>query len=83
MNSTMQSLTSIVSAFGVCSGFYCDNWISGHAAANPTQPHMWTENWNGWFQHWGETVPHRPVEDTMFAVARFVMRGGTFHNYYM
>ncbi len=38
---------------------------------------------DGWFQHWGEAVPHRPVEDDAYAVARFVANGGTFHNYYM
>lgn len=28
-------------------------------------------------------MPHRPVEDNSFAVARFFQRGGSFHNYYM
>ena len=37
-----------------CNGYYCDNWIAQHAADFPNQPHMWTENWPGWFQHWGE-----------------------------
>ena len=35
------------------------------------------------FQNWGQAVPHRPVEDNAFAVARFFQRGGSFHNYYM
>jgi hypothetical protein len=35
------------------------------------------------FQNWGQPVPHRPVEDNAFAVARFFQRGGSFHNYYM
>ena len=30
-----------------CNGFYCDNWISKHAADFPNQPHMFTENWPG------------------------------------
>jgi beta-galactosidase GanA len=30
-----------------CNGFYCDQWISGHVARNPTQPNFWTEAWNG------------------------------------
>ena len=25
-----------------CNGYYCDNWISQHAADFPNQPHMWT-----------------------------------------
>lgn len=37
-----------------CNGYYCDHWIAQHAADFPNQPHMWTENWPGWFQHWGE-----------------------------
>jgi len=28
-------------------------------------------------------VPHRPVEDMAFAVARFIQKGGSFVNYYM
>ncbi|KAG6516156.1 hypothetical protein ZIOFF_026605 [Zingiber officinale] len=29
---------------------------------------MWTENWTGWFQDWGQSKPHRPVEDIAYAV---------------
>mmetsp|Transcript_27947 Transcript_27947/g.47203 ORF Transcript_27947/g.47203 Transcript_27947/m.47203 type:complete len:770 (+) Transcript_27947:44-2353(+) len=66
-----------------CNGYYCDNWIERHAAAFPSQPHMWTENWPGWYQKWGEAVPHRPSVDVTFAVARWFAKGGTFMNYYM
>eukprot|EP01034_Spumella_vulgaris_P022402 gene22402-28524_t len=66
-----------------CNGFYCDNWISSHAADFPNQPHMWTENWPGWFQNWGEPVPHRPAVDVAFSVARWFARGGSYMNYYM
>lgn len=66
-----------------CNGFYCDNWISGHAHDFPQQPHMWTENWPGWFQNWGEPIPHRPAVDVAFAVARWFARGGSYMNYYM
>jgi hypothetical protein len=44
---------------------------------------MWTENWPGWFQKWGEPVPHRPATDTAFGVARWFARGGSFLSYYM
>ncbi len=71
---------SIVNA---CNGFYCDNWISKHANDFPNQPHMWTENWPGWFQNWGEPIPHRPSVDVAFAVARWFARGGSYMNYYM
>ena len=66
-----------------CNGFYCDNWISSHAAAFPNQPHMFTENWPGWFQNWGEPIPHRPAVDIAFSVARWFARGGSYMNYYM
>lgn len=66
-----------------CNGFYCDNWISSHAQAFPNQPHMWTENWPGWFQNWGQPIPHRPSVDVAFAVARWFARGGSYMNYYM
>lgn len=66
-----------------CNGFYCDNWIAQHTSDFPDQPHMWTENWPGWFQNWGEPVPHRPAVDVAFSVARWFARGGSYMNYYM
>ncbi|KAK6930695.1 Glycoside hydrolase 35, catalytic domain [Dillenia turbinata] len=62
-----------------CNGFYCD----GFKPNSYSKPTLWTEDWNGWFAAWGGRVPHRPVEDIAFAVARFFQRGGSFHNYYM
>ncbi|OVA12079.1 D-galactoside/L-rhamnose binding SUEL lectin domain [Macleaya cordata] len=62
-----------------CNGFYCD----GFRPNSYKKPALWTEDWNGWYTTWGGTVPHRPVEDNAFAVARFFQRGGSFHNYYM
>jgi len=66
-----------------CNGYYCDNWISDHAAVAPNHPHLFTENWPGWFQKWGEAIPHRPATDVSFSVARWVLKGGSFMNYYM
>lgn len=66
-----------------CNGFYCDAWIANHTIRNPGQPHMWTENWNSWFQKYGDPKPLRPIYDDLYAIARFIMKGGTFHNYYM
>lgn len=71
------------SIVNTCNGFYCDNWISQHAAAFPSQPHMFTELWPGWFQNWGEPIPHRPAVDVAFSVARWFARGGSYVNYYM
>ncbi|TKY67244.1 Beta-galactosidase 8 [Spatholobus suberectus] len=62
-----------------CNGFYCDQFTPNSNA----KPKMWTENYSGWFLSFGDAVPHRPVEDLAFAVARFFQRGGTFQNYYM
>lgn len=31
----------------------------------------------------GTPVPHRPVQDMAFAVAKFIQKGGSFVNYYM
>ena len=31
----------------------------------------------------GIPVPHRPVEDLAYGVARFIQKGGSFVNYYM
>ena len=40
-------------------GYYADNWLAGHFASGRNQPGAWTENWPGWFQNWGDPVPHR------------------------
>ncbi|PWZ32291.1 Beta-galactosidase 3 [Zea mays] len=62
-----------------CNGFYCD----GFQPNSPTKPKIWTENWPGWFQTFGESNPHRPPEDVAFAVARFFEKGGSVQNYYV
>ncbi|WCJ32211.1 Beta-galactosidase [Euphorbia peplus] len=62
-----------------CNGYYCDQW---YPKSNST-PKVWTENWVGWFQNWGDRNPHRAAEDVAFAVARFFQLKGTVHNYYM
>uniref|UniRef100_A0ACD5Z5X0 Uncharacterized protein n=1 Tax=Avena sativa TaxID=4498 RepID=A0ACD5Z5X0_AVESA len=62
-----------------CNGFYCDYFTPN----NKNKPAMWTEAWTGWFTSFGGAVPHRPVEDMAFAVARFIQKGGSFVNYYM
>ncbi|XP_020214621.1 beta-galactosidase 8 isoform X1 [Cajanus cajan] len=62
-----------------CNGFYCDQFTPNTYA----KPKLWTESYTGWFLSFGDAVPHRPVEDIAFAVARFFQWGGTFQNYYM
>ena len=66
-----------------CNGFYCDSWIDQHETNFPNQPSLWTEDWSGWFYSWGQAKPARPAEDLAFAVARWIIRGGAHHNYYM
>ncbi|KAF7141367.1 hypothetical protein RHSIM_Rhsim06G0028100 [Rhododendron simsii] len=60
-------------------GFYCDTFSPN----KPYKPTMWTEAWTGWFTVFGGPIHKRPVADLAFAVARFIMRGGSFVNYYM
>ncbi|XP_020534473.1 beta-galactosidase 9 isoform X3 [Jatropha curcas] len=62
-----------------CNEYYCD----GYKPNSPKKPIIWTEDWDGWYASWGGNLPHRPVEDLAFAVARFFERGGSFQNYYM
>lgn len=62
-----------------CNAFYCD----GFRPNSYKKPAFWTEDWNGWYASWGGKLPHRPVRDNAFAVARFFQRGGSFQNYYM
>ncbi|XP_022015297.1 beta-galactosidase 5 [Helianthus annuus] len=63
-----------------CNGFYCDYFTPNNKETKPT---MWTEAWSGWFSDFGGPLPHRPVQDLAFAVARFIQKGGSFTNYYM
>ncbi|XP_050372236.1 LOW QUALITY PROTEIN: beta-galactosidase 9-like [Argentina anserina] len=67
------------SIIDACNGYYCD----GYKSNSHNKPILWTEDWDGWYASWGGRLPHRPVEDLAFAVARFFQRGGSFQNYYM
>ncbi|RHN65216.1 putative beta-galactosidase [Medicago truncatula] len=62
-----------------CNGYYCDTFKPN----NPKSPKIFTENWVGWFQKWGERRPHRTAEDSAFSVARFFQNGGALQNYYL
>nr|GMD12866.1 beta-galactosidase-like [Ipomoea batatas] len=35
------------------------------------------------FTEFGGPVPYRPAEDLAYSVAKFIMKGGSFINYYM
>ncbi|KAI0508070.1 hypothetical protein KFK09_014204 [Dendrobium nobile] len=60
-------------------GFYGDYFSPNQ----PYKPTMFTEAWTGWFTGFGGPVPHRPVEDLAFSIAKFIQKGGSFANYYM
>lgn len=64
-----------------CNGMYCGDTFVGPNSNK--KPRMWTEAWTAWFQVFGGSKPHRPVEDIAYAVARFFAKNGTFVNYYM
>ncbi|KAJ3299732.1 Beta-galactosidase 8, partial [Blyttiomyces sp. JEL0837] len=74
---------NVPTLINTANGFYADNWIRQHWNRYYDQPAMFTENWSGWFQMWGQGKPIRPVEDLAFSAARFIARGGTFVAYYM
>ncbi|KAK1360624.1 Beta-galactosidase 5 [Heracleum sosnowskyi] len=62
-----------------CNGFYCDAFSPN----KPYKPKMWTEAWSGWFTEFGGPIYERPVQDLAFAVTRFMLKGGSYVNYYM
>ncbi|HEX2950762.1 MAG TPA: beta-galactosidase [Armatimonadota bacterium] len=53
------------------------------AAARPSQPLIWTENWPGWYRVWGQPRRVRQSEEIAYEVMRFFAVGGTGVNYYM
>ncbi|WOH04301.1 hypothetical protein DCAR_0623710 [Daucus carota subsp. sativus] len=62
-----------------CNGFYCDAFSPN----KPYKPKMWTEAWSGWFTEFGGPIYQRPVQDLAFGVTRFMLKGGSYVNYYM
>ncbi|KAL3628024.1 hypothetical protein CASFOL_028126 [Castilleja foliolosa] len=60
-------------------GFYCDYFSPNKAY----KPKMWTEAWAGWSTEFGGPVPYRPAEDLAFSVAKIILKGGSYINYYM
>eukprot|EP00026_Physarum_polycephalum_P003422 Phypoly_transcript_03433.p1 GENE.Phypoly_transcript_03433~~Phypoly_transcript_03433.p1 ORF type:complete len:668 (+),score=82.90 Phypoly_transcript_03433:402-2405(+) len=79
----MCSQGDISTVINTCNGFYCEDFVPGHVKTFPNQPLMWTENWPGWMQDWGQARPHRPTQDVAYASARWFAKGGTHMNYYM
>ena len=57
-------------------------WMRDLQAGNPGQPWIWTED-QGWFDQWGVAKRVRDSRDQLYGIARFVARGGSWHNFYM
>ena len=49
----------------------------------PVQPALWTENYTGWYDIWGENHKTRKTEEICTEVMRFFAVGGAGVNYYM
>jgi hypothetical protein len=49
----------------------------------PGQPALWTENWPGWYDVWGQPHHRRRTSELAYEILRFVGHGGTGVNYYM
>jgi len=49
----------------------------------PNQPALWTENWTGWYDIWGQPHNLRRATEIAYEILRFVAHGGTGINYYM
>ncbi len=62
---------------------YGHRQLERHFSEHPDQPAIWTENWQSWYDTYGYPHHVRPVEDTVYATARFFAGGGTGNNYYM
>jgi len=80
---TMCSQGNIPTVINTCNGFYCDGFPPDLRSKYPNQPALWVEDWPGLSQQWGQAVPHRPVQDILFAMARWFRMGTSHHNYYM
>ena len=64
-------------------GFYSDISYVTTQQSQRQQPAMWTENWPGWVENWGNGKPNRPAEDVSYSMLTYVASGGSMHNQYM
>ncbi|OMO50699.1 Glycoside hydrolase, family 35 [Corchorus olitorius] len=65
-----------------CNGFRCGQLFGG--PNSPDKPSMWTENWTGFLQRYGDEAFVRSAEETAFSVAEFIAKKqGSYVNYYM
>ena len=70
-------------AIATLNGFSVWSRVAAHRKANVRQPVLWTEDWTGWYDTWGEPHHLRPKDDIAYEALRFFAMGGTGINYYM
>lgn len=70
-------------AIATLNGFSVWSRVAANRKANPRQPVLWTEDWTGWYDTWGEPHHLRPTDDIAHEALRFFAVGGTGINYYM
>ena len=58
----------------------CPKWHDDLRKGNPGQPWIWTED-QGWFDQWGVGRRVRDSRDQLYGIARFMSRGGSWHNF--
>ena len=57
--------------------------IDRHRRRTPDKPILWTENWPGWYDTWGNAHNTRKADEISYEVLRFFALGGSGVNYYM
>ena len=74
---------------GDCTSFIEENGQNGRVLVD--QPALWTENWMGWFDDWGQSFPAgdwTTFESTeqsaskAYGILRWTARGGSHVNFY-
>ncbi|EME26260.1 beta-galactosidase [Galdieria sulphuraria] len=76
-------VASIDKSIETINDFYGHRRIDSLKALKPHQPLLWTEFWIGWYNIWRGAQRQRPVDDVIYAAARFIAQGGSGMNYYM
>jgi hypothetical protein len=70
-------------AIETLNGFSVLGRMDATRSSRPGQPLLWTENWPGWYDTFGNSHHLRRPEELAYQVARFFGSGGTGVNYYM
>jgi len=68
---------------GTLNGFSVWRDIERHRKRFPEMPVLWTEDWPGWYDTWGNPYHSRDAKELAYEVLRFFAMGGAGVNYYM